>query len=332
MLKRLFTNTIFPFWFFHLPILPYFLFLSLKRGSFAFFTNTNPNIYTGGFVNSSKIDAFKGIDSKWLPKQAYFTTKNIDVVQKELSKQRIYYPMILKPNKGERGFGVVKINNKTELIRTLDKTSSDFIVQEYIDYPLEFGVLYYRNPKTDNPDISSICFKEMPFVIGNGKDELQMLIWKKYNSMEFENLNNQNRNRTIDKEESFSLEYIAHRSRKCLFKNFNHIYSKELIETFRLITCNMENFHFGRFDIKVNKVDDLISGNGLKILEVNGVNSQPIHIFDPHYSFYKCYRDLHAHWYMIYQISKKNSSLGFKPMKTKDLIKELINKNYVKST
>jgi len=325
MLKKIFANKIFPFWFFHVPIFPYFLFLSLKRGSLAFFTNINPNIYTGGFTNSSKIDALKGIDSKWLPKLAYFSKNTFDIVEKELSKQKIDYPMILKPNKGERGLGVIKINNRKELIIALNKTNSDFIIQEFIDYPLEFGVLYYRNPKTDKPDISSICFKEMPFVIGNGKDELQVLIRKKYNSIEFENINSQNKNRIIGNNEQFFLEYVAHRSKNCTFKNFNHIYSKKLIETFSSITSKMENFHFGRFDIKVNKVEDLIYGNDLKILEVNGANSQPIHIFDPDYSFYKCYRDLHAHWYLIYQISKKNSSMGFNPMKTKDLIKELVN-------
>jgi hypothetical protein len=332
MLKRLFTNTNLPFWFFHIPIFPYVLFLSLKRGSLAFFTNTNPNLYAGGFVNSSKIDDFKGIDSKWLPKLAYFSENTFDKVEKELLKQKIEYPIILKPNKGERGLGVVKINDRKELITVLSKITSDFIVQEFINYPLEFGVLYYRNPKTAKPDISSICLKKIPFVIGNGKDELQALVMKKYNSIQFDNINSQNINKVIENNEEFSLEYVAHRSKKCVFKNFNHIYSKELIETFCTITSKMENFHFGRFDIKVNRIEDLIDGNNLKILEVNGVNSQPIHIFDPDYSFYKCYKDLYAHWYLIYQISKNNSYLGFNPMKTKDLIKDLKNKLYHEST
>ena len=332
MLKRLFTSTIFPFWFFHVPIFPYFLFLSLKRGSLAFFTNTNPNIYTGGFVNSSKIDAFKGIDSKWLPKFIYFSENTIDKVEKGLRKKKMDYPIILKPNKGERGLGVIKINDRKELITVLNKTTFDFIVQEFIDYPLEFGVLYYRNPQTNKSNISSICSKKMPFVIGNGKDELQGLIRKKYNSIKFENVNSQNINRVIGKNEQFSLEYVAHRSKNCVFKNFNYIYSKKLIDTFSTITSKMENFHFGRFDIKVNTVEDLINGNNLKILEVNGVNSQPIHIFDSDYSFYKCYRDLHTHWNMIYKISKKNSSMGFIPMKTSDLFKELIDKNYNESS
>jgi hypothetical protein len=327
MLKKLFTNTIFPYWFFHIPIFPYFLFLSLKRGSLAFFTNINPNIYSGGFTCSSKIDALDGIDSKWLPKSIFFSKNNINEVELSLLKQEINYPIILKPNNGERGIGVIKINNRNELINTLYKTTSEFIIQEFIDFPLEFGILYYRNPQTNKPNISSICYKEMPFVIGNGKKKLEVLISDKYNSIEFENLNDQNKNRVIDKNELFSLEYVAHRSRNCVFKNFNHIYSKKLTKTFSIITSKMENFHFGRFDVKVNTIEDLINGNNIKILEVNGANSQPIHIFDQDYSFYKCYRDLHSHWKLIYKISKKNNSLGFKSMKTSDLIKVLINKN-----
>jgi len=323
MLKGFFTNRAFPFWFFHVPIFPYYLYLSIRRRSLAFFTNTNPNIFTGGFVNSSKINAFKGIDSKWLPKQAFFTSNLIDVVENELRHKCIEYPFILKPDKGERGFGVVKVNNREELLEKLHKVTDDFIIQEFIDFPLEFGILFYQNPKTNKGDISSICYKEMPFVIGNGVDELQELIFKKYNTLDFENINNQNSKKVLDENDHFLLEYIAHRNRSCLFKDYNSIYSNQIIETFSLITSKMENFNFGRFDVKAKTIESLTTGNDLKILEVNGVNSLPIHIFDPIHSFYKCYKDLYAHWFTIFQISKRNSSLGFKPMKTNDLIKEI---------
>lgn len=88
----------------------------------------------------------------------------------------------------------------------------------------------------------------------------------------------------------------------------------------------MAGFHFGRFDIKVKSIENLIVGNNLKILEVNGVNSLPIHIFDPSYSTYKCYKDLHEHWRLIYTISKQNVAIGNHPIKTKDLIREIVSK------
>lgn len=324
MLKKLFTSSNFPFWFFHIPIFPYFLYLALKRGSLAFFTNVNPDFYAGGFVNTSKFDALKGIESKWLPKTLYFSSRSLDLVEKELAKQKMGYPLILKPNKGERGKGVLKIHNREALLKALPMINSDFIVQEFINYPLEFGVLYYKSPDTNKGEISSICLKEMPFVIGNGEDTLDKLVLEKYKSINFDNINSGNERIVLKNKEQFTLEYVAHRSKKCVFKNYNHLHSKKLIETFDIITSGMDNFHFGRFDVKVNSVEDLITGNNIKILEVNGVNSQPIHIFDPDYSFFECYRDLHTHWFLIYKISKKNSLLDFRPMKTKNLIREIL--------
>jgi|TARA_B110000037_G_scaffold19271_1_gene20482 D-alanine-D-alanine ligase-like ATP-grasp enzyme len=326
MLKKLFTSSFLPFWFFHIPIFPYFLFLSLKRKSLSFFTNVNPNIYTGGFVSSSKVDAFKGIAQNYIPKFILLSENKLDKIEKELNNQKIKYPFILKPNKGERGIGVIKVNNRDELINKLNNITSDIIIQEFIDHPLEFGILYYKHPKTGEDGISSITKKEFPFVLGDGKSSLKTLVTNKYKNSNFENINCQNLNQVLNKAEHFALEYIAHRNKKCVFKNFNFLNSKKLVETFRNITSNMDSFHFGRFDVKVKSIEDLIDDNNIKILEVNGVNSQPIHIFDPSYSTYKCYKDLHEHWRLIYKISKQNVTKGYQPIKTKYLIREIVNK------
>lgn len=327
MLKKVFTSNLFPFWFFHVPIFPYYLYASLRRRSFSFFTNTNPNLHTGGFVNSSKIAAFKGIDSKWLPKTLYFSNNTpFSVLKKELTTHFIQFPFILKPNEGERGQGVVKITNQKELEATCNQVTTSFIVQEYIDLPLEFGILFYKCPITREEGITSICNKEVPFVIGDGKSTLLALVSKKYKGKTFENFTPSVKDQILDYEEKFSLEYIAHRNRNCVFKNFNHLNSDQLLATFKDITSEMDQFYFGRFDIKTSSMNDLLQGENIKILEVNGVNSQPIHIFDPSYSFYKCYKDLHHHWKLIYKISKQNSALGIQPVKTHSLIKELIKK------
>lgn len=327
MLKKLFTSKLFPFWFFHVPIFPYYLYASLRRRNLAFFTNINPNWHTGGFVNSSKIDAFKGIDSKWLPKSVHVSKNtSISVLKTTLSKQNIHFPYILKPNEGERGLGVIKLTNNEELEAVLNKNSTSFIIQEFIDFPLEFGILYYRCPITQEEGITSICNKEVPFVLGDGKSTLLQLVTKKYKNKTFENLTVAMHLHILEIGEPFLLEYIAHRNRNCVFKNFNHLYSEQLLSTFKAIASKMDSFYFGRFDIKVTSIEDLLKGKNIKILEVNGANSQPIHIFDTSYSFYKCYRDLHTHWRLIHKISKQNSTLGNQPDTTRSLAKELFKK------
>lgn len=51
------------------------------------------------------------------------------------------FPFIVKPNIGERGIGVELIRNKFDFKNYLAlHDNSDLILQEYINYPLEFGV------------------------------------------------------------------------------------------------------------------------------------------------------------------------------------------------
>jgi len=56
-------------------------------------------------------------------------------------------------------------------------------------------------------------------------------------------------------------------------------------------------FQIGRFDLRAKSRDSLISGDGVKIIELNGCMSEPIHIYDDKHSlwfgvkeFYKVYR------------------------------------------
>jgi hypothetical protein len=40
----------------------------------------------------------------------------------------------------------MKINNTDDLDLYLSQIKEDFLIQEFVDYPLEFGVFYYRFP------------------------------------------------------------------------------------------------------------------------------------------------------------------------------------------
>lgn len=324
MVKKLFTYSGFPFWFFHLPIVPYFLYLSTRRLSLAFFTNTNPSIHTGGFVNDSKIDYIKEVDSAFIPEYLFIEQKRpFEDILTALNRKEMTFPLIFKPNVGERGRGVIKINNEEELKHQLEKSPSDVIIQEFIDYPLEFGVLYYHLPTKGKKGITSITLKEIPNIKGDGFSTIKELIEFKYNTLSFENLRDIDIEIVLRKGEKLPLEYIAHRNRQCIFRNYNHINCPELLATFSKISDQIDGFYFGRYDVKANSVSDLISGKNIKILEINGVGSQPIHIFDPAYSFLKTYWDLSSHWKLIYKISRENQKRGFHPIPLKKLYNEI---------
>jgi hypothetical protein len=324
MLKKIFTYPGFPFWFFHLPIVPYYLYLSTRRLSLAFFTNTNPSIHTGGFVNDSKTDYIKEMDKEFIPEYLFIDQKkSFENTLTALSQKKMAFPLIFKPNIGERGRGVIKVNDEAELRQQLEKNPSDVIIQEFIDYPLEFGVLYYHFPNNREEGITSITLKEFPNVKGDASSTVKELIEFKYGNLSFENLKDINLDTVLEKEETLQLEYIAHRSRHCIFRNYNHINCPELLATFSKISDQIDGFYFGRYDVKVNSVADLISGKNIKILEINGVGSQPIHVFDPSYPFLKTYLDLSRHWKLIFKISRENQKRGFHPISFKKLCDEI---------
>ena len=57
-------------------------------------------------------------------------------------------------------------------------------------------------------------------------------------------------------------------------------------------------------------MEDLYTGQNIKIMELNGANSEPAHIYDPKMPILKAYRFLFNHWSNLYQISVRNHENG----------------------
>jgi hypothetical protein len=43
----------------------------------------------------------------------------------------------------------MKLNNTQDIQLYLSYIKEDFLIQEFIDYPMEFGIFYYRFPDKD---------------------------------------------------------------------------------------------------------------------------------------------------------------------------------------
>src|SRR6218665_2665454 len=86
------------------------------------------------------------------------------------------FPVIVKPDLGERGFRVKRIDDEAGIARYLAEQRFAFLVQEYLDLPLEFGVFYTRFPDQKRGQVTSVVRKEMLAVIGDGRSSLRQLI------------------------------------------------------------------------------------------------------------------------------------------------------------
>ena len=86
----------------------------------------------------------------------------------------------------------------------------------------------------------------------------------------------------------------------------------------------MEGIHYGRFDLKCKSIELLKAGKGFKILEFNGIASEPAHIYDPEYSTLQGYKDFFNHWKIIYQISKMQRAKGIESMKLQEAYESVV--------
>lgn len=316
---KLFHWEYWPIWVIYLPVFFYYLFLSLKARNFFFFSMANPEMEMGGLYNCSKYKQLNSIPSEFKPKTLYVKTKTtLSLILTQLLDLNLDFPLIVKPDKGERGIGVSLIHDKNQLKKYLQQSAVDFLVQEFIDGPFEAGLFYYRIPGQPSGVIPSLVKKSFLTVTGDGHSTVKQLIFRIPRARLVAN-------HLLEKEEinpeeilpagiKKILEPIGNHNRGTEFLDGNHLINPDLLYFFDALSCQIPNFHYGRFDLKAPSQEDFSKGWGIKILEVNGVNAEPAHIYDPDARFWKGVRTLLRHWKIIYTISLENKKRGFKPV------------------
>ena len=319
-----------PFEVIYAPAFVYWLYLSIKARSLFFFSAANPGIETGGLIGESKIKILQKVPEQYLPKTIYVSHgESIDNVLDRLNSANIDFPLIVKPNIGSRGFLVKKIISVTELKNFLGQQNVDFLLQEFIDYPMELSILYYRFPNESTGSISSVTLKKYLTIKGDGQSSVLQLI-KGFDraKLQLETLKISHEGIMDDVpklDETIELVPLGNHCRGAAFYNGNHLIDKELTATFDQVSHQLDGIYYGRFDIKCRDFDTLRLGKDFKILEINGVGAEPAHIYDPEYSILMAFKDILRQWKIIYQISLINRRQGANFMSFSEAYQTLVN-------
>lgn len=298
------------------PMLPIYIYGVLRTQKLLYFTATNPGIEMGGFFGEKKDEILDLIDPKYKVKSLFVSKENTDIIdQAFLTKNNVNFPLIAKPNVGERGYGVKKILSLEEL-EEYASDSEDFIIQEYVDFSLELGVLYQRLPEDRRGRVSSITSKRFLSVTGDGRCTVKQLLLadergKLYLDL-FEKDYPERMGYIPDEGERYQIHSIGNHSKGTRFLDSNAEISERLNLTFDRICSSVEGVFYGRYDLKVPSFQDLESGENIKIFELNGVSSEPGHIYDQK-NVFKAYSSLAKHWLDIIHISRQNIKKGVKP-------------------
>lgn len=302
-------------WLFYLPSLPVWLVMMVRSRRLLYFTAANPGIELGGFFGESKSGILKQIPEAFLPGSIYISGgASVEQVSEQLSLSSLRYPLIGKPDVGERGNGVVKITDDKSLKEFIKRSTGNLIFQEFIDFPIELGVLYYKFPDGSGSGITSVTMKEFLSVTGDGKSTVKYLLGKSSRGrMQLKRLMQQHSGLMSSIPESgktLLVEPVGNHCRGTLFLNGNHLINSKLVQVFDKITENMDAFFYGRFDLKVNSLEDLYLGNNIRIMELNGTTSEPAHIYAPGTPLWRAYRDVISNMELVRKIALMNIRNG----------------------
>lgn len=303
-----------PFGIIQAPIFLYWIWYALKEQSLLYFSASNPSILTGGMMGESKFEVLNFVPGEVKPKTMLIKFPGTrEQVLDAIEKNALAFPVIFKPDLGERGWMVRKINSEQEIDQYLSEIKIDFLIQELVDLPLEFGVFYIRFPSEENGFVNSITAKEFLSIDGDGGKTIQQLILEKDRArLQWETLKEvytDRLNEVLNTGSKLELVSIGNHCLGTTFLNGNHLITEKLSASFDRISKQIKGFYFGRYDLRCASLHDLENGN-VKIVELNGCGAEPAHIYQPGSSLWEAIDVLILHWKNMYRVSTENHERG----------------------
>ena len=329
-LKRWSRWEFWPPYLFYPPVVAYIAYLGVRFRSWTLFTAANPAIPAGGFVGESKHQILEHLKNAypWLPCSALLAsgvpTHRIFEAEEFMRQHGLHFPVVLKPDAGQRGSGVSIVRSSEQLCEYLTHASFPVILQEYVPGE-EYGVFYYRYPGDERGRVFSVTEKRMPTLLGDGNRTLAELILADDRAVCMSDFylrkNSQRIHEVPAAGESVQLVEIGTHCRGAIFLDGVETITADLEEVIDRIAKTFDGFFFGRFDIRAPSRQDFRAGRNMKIVELNGVTSEATHIYDPKLSLFDAYRVLFQQWRVAFEIGDLNRACGTRPTSVTDLLK-----------
>lgn len=328
-LGRLLHWEFWPSWAVYLPLVPWFIWWSLRYGGLRTCTLANPGIPLGGIVGESKWDILRLV-----PESAKVPTiliepgaidERVRTIQQGIEHGQWSWPIVLKPDLGERGSGVRLVKSIDQARRYLVLEPRRVLAQVFHPGPYEVGIFYTRMPGSGENSsgagaIFSITDKQFARVIGDGRSRLRDLVWR-HPRFRMQGAGHIGRlgSRADDVPgagEVVALGMAGNHCRGTMFLDGAGLITPELSAAIDRMAREIKGFYFGRFDVRYRDPAALATGrlglDGVCVLELNGLSSESTNIYDPSTSFWKGQRVLRAQWTRAFEIgaSVRRQGLG----------------------
>lgn len=367
-LQRVRHHEYWPAWVFYLPLMPYLLALAARYKGVLTPTCCNPGIGRGGgLVGESKSEILSSMPDEAVLAHALVpggsasdasSRARLAIESVERRAEVGPWPVILKPDSGQRGFAVKLARGPEDVERYFAEVHGPVIVQRYHAGPHECGILWVRGlgrrvtKSRSHEDekarrdigtegqrgrgaeglvggIYAVTRKDFSFVEGDGERTLERLILDhpryRCQAAVFMARFADARVRVPRAGERVRLAEAGNHCQGTLFRDGSDLVTPALVARIDAIAGayrgpNGEGFDFGRFDVRYESEEALREGRGFGIVELNGITSEATNLYDPARGPLWAYSVLFGQWRELYRVGAERRAEGVRPLTAREAI------------
>ncbi len=232
----------------YVPLSPAWLWYCLRARSFWFFTPSNPTLTFGGFEGESKNEMYLQLPEGSYPRSIYIShSACFQEAAALFTGNNFSFPFSVKPDVGMMGFMFRKIENIEQFKKYHTAMQVDYLLQKFIDYPLEVSVFYYRYPHESSGHITGFIKKEFLEVKGDRSSTLLELIQKypqvRFRLEEMKQKHDMRLNEVIPRGEIYFLSYALNLSRGGNLVSLAHEKDIRLLKIFDELSHHTKSFY-----------------------------------------------------------------------------------------
>ena len=343
-LTRTIRHEFWPGWAYYSPLVPWLAWLGLRHGGVMCCTCVNPVIGAGGgVVGESKHAILRALGSLGPAVLAWVVIDKGDAPHRFQTLRRAMergdlprdYPVVLKPDAGQRGYAVRIARSDAEASDYLARMDRTVIAQAHHAGPVEVGVMWVRDPQPREGRLGhvfSLTTKHFSDVVGDGRHTVEQLIYRHRRfRCQADTLLTRLADRRLDVPalgEKLRLVSVGNHSQGAIFRDAaEHItpefeawidraaaaFSAEPPPGLALAPGD-NGLDFGRFDIRVESIEKLRRAEGLAIIELNGTAAESTNIYDPDRSLFWSWGVLLRQWATLYALGGRRRRTGVRAM------------------
>ncbi len=306
-----------PMWLFYLPLVPWIALLAVRYG-WRSITVANPGMPHSGLVGESKSAILATLPAAWTVPSRLLPPaplpERLALLDALLTDAAWSYPLVLKPDAGERGAGVRLIPDRVAAEEYLAAVRVPVLAQVHDPGPEEAGVFYYRFPDWSQGRIYSITDKVFPVLVGDGVHTLEELIWRhpryRMQARVFLQRHREETGRVLAAGESLPLARAGNHCQGTMFRDGGGMITPALAARIDEIARAVPGFYFGRFDVRYSDRASFTAGTDLRIVELNGALSESTNLYDPALRLWQAYGILAGQWRLLFAIGAANRRAG----------------------